>query len=145
MIVGAFEHDATTASHSGSTGRPVSCPPVEPANGLLRGTQTCDPEKRLCQGERTSVPEPIAKYRVQIYLAPATSASGLVEVVEEDITPVLRADQLRSALLTALRSVAATSGLSTTAETAKTSFELGRAKPTSPPVRVARSPSGPEH
>jgi hypothetical protein len=72
--------------------------------------------------KETSIPASIANYHLQIYLAAAESGSGPVEVAEEDIAPALPSDQVEPALVSALRSVAATSGLTITSQPAATSY-----------------------
>ena len=72
--------------------------------------------------DKTSIPASIANFHLQIYLAAAKSFSGPVEVAEEDISPDLPIDQVQPALISALRSVAATSGLSITSQPTPTTF-----------------------
>jgi len=72
--------------------------------------------------KESSIPASFGNYRMQLYVAAAESATGPMEVTEEDVTPGLPSDQIQPALLEALRSLADTTGLSFTAGPASTTF-----------------------
>lgn len=72
--------------------------------------------------KETSTPASFGSYKMNIQLAGAQSPDGPVEAAEEDIDPALPPDQVQVALVSALRGVTVSSGLSITAQPAVTSY-----------------------
>lgn len=71
--------------------------------------------------QKKSFPASFANYHMQVHFAFAKSTRGPVEVGEEDIAPALPNNQVKPALVAALRSFA-TSGLTLTAQPAATRY-----------------------